>query len=500
MRKPRDGKGKPRRDPGAWGLARVGGRDRLVRARREGEALVIAPARESVEPAAGGAAGAARPGVTAILSDLSLRHERLALPPMRGARLRKALEQHFAPAAGKARGQEVSCAPYGEEGSGDLLAVSVEKEAPERAVDRLVRAGYRVERLISPAAAIVGLLRETLPADGGGDGTVIVHFGETIGTVGFALGGDLLLAREFRMPAPAAEGEGAEAIPGRYDPAWSKHLVGEIGRSLLYFNHQLKGKKVGRILISGDLEGCEEILPACEERFDAPVELTADAVGVDPSLFGEGEGARREVGRWVSAVAAAVSGLTGAPDIDLRPDRTVARAARRRTVRTGAAALLALALGMALFHGVHLARERNLAAEIRAYVFRQKLASREAVELDTIRAARTEALRRLHFLEESRRPLRDLGEAIRALSLASVEGLAVEEIAYDEEEGPLLLRVEGTVRGRDGAEAQRQFNRFYESLRESAAFRGAEVEPIEIRGDGEDGGVLSFRLVAEPEV
>ncbi|MBN1827236.1 MAG: hypothetical protein JW958_13340 [Candidatus Eisenbacteria bacterium] len=497
----RDTKKRHPRDAGAWGLAHVAGEDRLVRARRDGTAIVISVARESIEPEAGGraATGSARPGVTAILSDLSLRHERLQLPPMKGARLRRALEQHFSPASGKTQGQEVSWAPYREEESGDLLTVSVEKEAPERIVNRLREAGFRVERLISPAAAIVGLLRETLSDTDRDHGTVIVHFGETIGTVGFTLAGDLLLAREFRMPASPREGNDA-AGPLRFDPAWSNHLVGEIGRSLLYFNHQLKGKGVGRILISGDLEGFDAILPACAERFDARVERTADAVGLDPSLFGGGEEAKCEAGRWVSAIAAAVSGLTASPDIDLRPEASILRSARRRTVRIGATALLVLAGAMALFHGVHLAHERGLAAEIRAYAFRQKLANREAIELDEIRAARTEALRRLAFLEESRRPLQDLGEALRVLSLAATDGLALERVAYDDEEGPLLLRVEGMIRAPSGTEAQRQFNRFYEAIRRSPVFANAEVEPIEIRGDTEGESELSFVVLAEPEV
>ncbi|MFH1679760.1 MAG: hypothetical protein ABIH26_03850 [Candidatus Eisenbacteria bacterium] len=494
----------------AWGLVRVGGADRLARATRTSEGFLFSPAAErgTSGPGPGGPRPRGGPGVVALFSDLASRHERLELPPMKAAQVRRAMALRMESMAAKDDGTEAAYAPSNTEKPNDLLVVTASREAVDGKLRRLREAGHRPERLVTPSAALAGLIRAIRPAREEESATALVHFGEEVGSVAFLVGGALVLAREFRMPKPST-GWVEEVVSGReprLDLSFRDHLIGEIGRSLLFFNTKFRGKPVGRMLLSSDLDGVEEILPACAEKFGEGTLLLIDWIELDCSGFGEGAEGRRKAGLWLGAFAAAVIGLTGAPDIDLTPASEVRGRKRGRATGLATAALLSLAAVMALGHLSHVRQVRRLAGaeENLALLTRAAddriTASREAGE------ARLLAAERLAFLDGARAPLRAFRGALRAVSLASTDSLVVESLSLDRpEEGPhtdlaeaaepLRLRVRGAVSGRSGAEAQRQFDAFLKRLRENRLFREAEPRPLRMEArEDPSGSVLRFEI------
>jgi|GEM_PF-2988177 len=496
----------------AWGLSRTGGVERLACATRTAEGFHFSLAADrpaATRPALGKRGPRGGPSVVALLADLASRHERVELPPMKPAQVRRAMEFRMEAAAAKNEGAEGSYAPCRPEKPNDLLVVTASREAVAGLLRDLRDAGYRVERVVTPAAALAGMVQAIRPAREEEQATALVHFGEDVGSVAFLLGGALVLAREFRMPKPAA-GWVEEAVAGslpRLDPSFRDHLIGEIGRSLLFFNTRFRGKPVARVLLSSDLDGVEEMLPACAEKFGEGTELLVDWIGIDASGFDEDEAeGRRKTILWLGAFAAATVGLTGIPDIDLTPAAQVRERGRARAMRLAATAFLSLAAVMTLDHISHLDRSRRFSGAQETLARHVAGADERIVRSHDTAEARARAAEQLALLESARSPVRAFRGALQAVSLASTDSLVIEHLSLGHpdddagsfsmnESGALRLRLAGSVSVSSGAEAQRQLDVFLASLREDCLFREAKAPSLRMEArEGVGGSVLRFEM------
>jgi len=490
----------------SWGLVRVAGRDRLVCASRGKHGIVVAPAKEVIGESTLGAVASDSPGVVIPMADLSVRHEHMRMPPIRGRGLNGALARDRRKRLTRDEGVSVSYAQYRNRKENAYLVVTVSRELPETTLRWARDAGYRVGRLVTPGASIAGLITTVLGPNGTDKATIAVHLGEEIGSVAYILDGVLQQAREFRMPveAPPADGEGAASTP-TLDPSVHELIIGEIGRSVLFFNHQFQGKPLERVLISSDLDGIEELVPACVERFRVPVSLTADVIGLAEWGFGDGNDEVEKPGLWLSAIAAAVIGLTNDPDVNLLPPEKLDETSRRRAVLFATVATLLLAGGMLISHISHQAAINAARSEIDHQRLLYDASDDFLTDMAEVRVARIETLERAEFLESARRPLAMYGETLRLLSLVQTDSLRVESIwlAPDEaiggvnaDQAPLSLRVKGQVTDVNGKNAHEQFNRFVERLRQAELFSNATIEPLTVDHIDELGqSMLRFEVV-----
>lgn len=502
-------KGNRRAGEYAWGLVLAEGEERLVRASRGKDGIVLSPSSEkwSVEAFSSDRSDNARrsqPGVTALLSDLSLHHETVSFPSMKPQQMMKAIDHWLTSRPPEDGGVEVSFSRGPDASNGDVLVVTVGKEGARKAVRKIADRGYRVDGLSTAVTALVALISEMCLEIGVDEVTVIVHLGEEIGTIGFVRGDRLLLAREFRIPEAAAvvaeEDETESSSP--YGAAWKELVATEIARSLLFFNHQFKGKQVDRVLLSSDTDSAWEILPVCVEQLKTKVELIVDAIGFDVSGFGEGERAKRTAGKWVSAIAAAVAGLNEKPDINLLPTEALAERSWKRVSLLSTTVFSCLIVAMFTFHIYHVFQAYSLESDIGRYESRILTAKRDVALLGDVREERLTAMERFEFTEHGKQPIRFFAEALRVLSIASTDGLVVESVILgnDGNGRPDFVKTFGSVSGTDAADVQSQFNRFFRALRESPVFHGAQVAPLRILGSNvERGAVLSFEIQASVE-
>lgn len=500
-----------RRHGGAWGLARVEGADRLVHATEGGSGIVVMPV--ALAASKEGAQRASRigrvrrkgpkGGIVFPIEDLSLRHERLTLPAMKPAMLANAIRQHCTAGQARGSGLEISyTADRPHEDPSDLLVVSVDREVSETTVNNLLADGYRVQRLVSSAAALVGLLRAVGKNAEMEGATVLLHLGQEIGSVAFLSGGVFGLGREFRIPDRSSEEGASEDEPGDapgHDGEFYDQILEEIDRSLLLFNHKFRGELVGRILLSSDRDRIEPLRRLCSDRFGVQTGLLIDEVALDTSAFGSGDLARRRAALWILPIAAAVLGLREDPDVNLLPSIYIARRSRRRALALAMGIVLATALGMAAYHGSQVATALSHFHDLRVYADLNDKMDQEVRQLASLRRERTDAIHHLEFMAEKRAPLTVLRGVLGLLANSAADSLFIERVDLGIAAGDnshLVLRLQGKVIAETSAAVQDQFIAFYEALKANHLFEQATVRPLEIEGIAEGRSLLKFDVVA----
>jgi hypothetical protein len=439
------------------------------------------------------------------LQEISLRHERLNLPPMSPALIEKAVRQHCISAQPGAPDLEISyVADKGSKRPNDLLVVWTQREVVESKITALADDGYQVRHLVTPTVALIALLQATGYAGAAEGSTVLIHLGEQTASAACYTDGVLVLGREFallRRPSPGDE------APDGSDPEHKseriEHILDEISRSLLLFNHRLRGKRVARILLSSDHYPVEELVPLCQERFEVAAGLLIDEVDLDLSGFGEGLAAKEAAAPWILAIATAVAGLSEAPGINLFPTALAARQRRRMVVALATGTAMLLLLAMAMYHLSYFMTTSSIMDRLQAHVVLAEATDRAVDNLDELRLGRLQAGQQLEFLRQTQQPAAVLREVLQALSLAATDSLCIDETelhsaAHDG--GRLTIMVRGRVTTSSSADAQAQFNLFYEHLKANSVLRHASVGPLEIESvtDGRR-SVLNFELLAQME-
>jgi hypothetical protein len=168
---------------------------------------------------------------------------------------------------------------------------------------------------------------------------------------------------------------------------------------------------------------------------------------------------------------------------------------------TGTAMLLLLA--MAMYHLSYFMTTSSIMDRLQAHVVLAEATDRAVDNLDELRLGRLQAGQQLEFLRQTQQPAAVLREVLQALSLAATDSLCIDETelhsaAHDG--GRLTIMVRGRVTTSSSADAQAQFNLFYEHLKANSVLRHASVGPLEIESvtDGRR-SVLNFELLAQME-
>ncbi|MBD3235201.1 MAG: hypothetical protein GF330_00665 [Candidatus Eisenbacteria bacterium] len=535
----------------AWGMVPSDGEVRLVRASVGPRDVHVRPHRLSLESDGNVRRADRRLAGRAVvhpLADLSVRHERLNLPPMNASTLHRAVWQHCLSAQSDDAEIEVSYARSSEPGQQqDLLVVWARRAAVQEALERISELGFTAQRLTTPPVALSALLRQCGRPSSVAGSTVLVHIGQRIGSVGCHTDGKLVLAREFPVPqiggAPA-DGSSVTGPAAESAEEARGQIIEEINRSILLFNHRLRGKRAARILISSEGADTSALARECAERFSLPVGRLIDELDIDLSGFaamaqapdaqqppaavdteapavvgadaaaapdadsadaadgiGGEERRLREVAQsWVLPIAAAVCGHAGEPDIDLLPAILALQQHRRIGIRIATGVALFGFLAMSMYHIPYFFSTSTIVHDLRAHASLAETTDRIVSDLADLRAARERADERLDFLAARQQPAAVAHTVLGALARAATDSLRIEEFELGVGHGDatqLELHVLGTIGSPSSALAQAQFNRFHERLRAEPYLNGADVGPLQIeaRSDG-SGSLLTFQLNA----
>ena len=488
----------------AWGLAQIAGSDRLVRVRIGPQGIVARPAvsadseqtREAEQQPVRRVAGG---GIIYPLQDLSLQHERLNLPTINPDLIDSAVRHQLAMQQGSVEELEVSSTTDPEQSvSAGRLVIAVSSAVSHACADALTERGYQPRRFLSSATALTTLLREAGTPEARRGNSVLVHLGEAIGSAAFISDSALILGREFRIDALDEEPRHGEGGGEDGTPALER-ILEEIDRSLLLFNHVLSGRNVDRILLSSDQQPTETVRRQCEEKFGIPVAMLFDVVAIDTSGFGTDEIAQGRAAQWILPIAAAVADLCGSPELNLLPAAHLAKQKQRRACTWAVGIVLGVGLCMGGYHLSRVMTSRSLCKDLLKYQTTSTVIAAMTDALLDVQAARRQANAQLAFLAREQRPLRSLQHVLGLLSHSATDSLIVDRLDFGRvargEDG-LVLRLRGRVIGPTSAEAQAQFNVFWQQLQEDPALSRAELMPLSIRADRQSAGsILAFEIV-----
>lgn len=405
----------------------------------------------------------------------------LQLPPLKGEELVQVAEGELRREVGQEdlRGLTVRAWQYGgESGEGvETLAVGVPGPVVEGA-SRLVRSLGIDALVVSPP---VSALHHGLLAAGDLDEeglTGLAYLGDRYGFVAYVRGKEWILAHQF--PTGDADVDA---------------LLRELRQSFVFLRSRAPGAEVT------DLVLCGPALPRGD--FPASVEDAVTAAQIREYVFPEAlktEGIAhagdflRLQSRYVLPLTLAAHGEAVRLDF-LPPSAHLPRIRRRlvrRAVTAGAAGLLLAAAhaGVLWWQGER-ARGELASAQARLADLRPRVERLEGEE-----RLRREATAVVHLasLSEQQRVLG--AAALRGLSLATGDGLRVDSLQWDMGPGGLLLRVVGTAGGGNASTARFRLDTFLRNLRETPAFRSAEVVDQEIREVGEGRFEVNFAVRA----
>lgn len=470
----------------AWALSRSGETDRLVQARRIPHGIAVAPV--------SGAAGRRARTVTGIVQDVSLRHERLDLPPMPANLVERAVRQHCLTV--QSGDDEMELGYVADSASpNDVLVVWAQRRAVNSTVESLTSRGLRVKRLLSNGTALCGLLKAAARSEFSEGSSVLVHVGENVVSVISCDNGCVALGREFALAASQAADVREES--GQWAARTGDHndqIVEEIGRSILLFNHRLRGQRAKRILISSDGSPLATLINACQTRFGLPVSMLVEAVDLDLSAFGADSESRDP---WILSIAAAVTDLNCDPDINLLPE-IMLRAQRRRAANT----VMATAAGFVLVimigqHAFYLTTARALARDLRSQSILVAETDRVVGDLSALREARQTALVRSNFIADRLAPAAVACQLLARLSASATPNLCLDELEIQPAgtSDSLAAVARGRIVAADVAAAQKEFRLFHDQLFTPGVFHDVHVGPLLIEPEG-GGSVLRFEMTA----
>ena len=215
--------------------------------------------------------------------------------------------------------------------------------APEpqivRRIEPLTRAGFIVDRVLTPAMALVSVARGRVDATAGVPSMYVVLAARAI-CVAVVKDGVLLMARE----RPWGHAGPASLDYGGSDESFDERLASELRRSLLCFRQSFR-TNVESIVLCGDMVGLRRLTTSLATALDLPVQTLDALTGIDAESVPEPAAEfRAEVAALRLAIA---SGAEPEPYSTLLPP-PARREPRRRfpaPVAVAAAATLVLIAG-----------------------------------------------------------------------------------------------------------------------------------------------------------
>lgn len=437
-----------------------------------------------------GQAGVSTGRIHLVTWDSEQIHRTQLLPPMTAAERSLFLERELAREGGGAKAVSSQILRQVEDGArkDEVLVVA----APREGLDRLLApflAAQLPPRLVATAPLALVKAAHALspiPAD---RPTLVGHWGLSGLTFAVVSDGVLKLARQIPRLA----------VPGLDPLEW---LATEIQRSVRAYAQISKGGRVEQMLF-GNAEAAVEGLFSdpgqLETRLGLPV-LSLNEIIRTLLPDGVEEEAGLPAGVFLLPFGAALLAPEEAPN--LLPRAIVIDRRSQQVIRAALAAAMLLALTM----GWSFLGANREALALRRSLDRQRVATRaQAAELGEVerREAERQRVRRwIRFLSDDPMGGPPFADALKEISRLAPDRLRLERLSVSKGDGGYTMKLAGSVKQADLAQAQAAFNRLYFGLRDSPFFYNVtflpEVEKKEVPAFIEGRRVVDIQPRAAP--
>jgi Tfp pilus assembly protein PilN len=334
----------------------------------------------------------------------------------------------------------------------EVSLVAASDAAVRERIQPLVRAGFVVEAVLTPALALAAMARGRREGVAG-EASLYVAVGSRVTCLAIVRDGVLLFARE--MPWGHATGPG-EPLDVR--------LASELKRSILYFKQTFRAP-VEAVVLCGDLPGLRSVAAPLGEALATRIETLDSLTGIDAAAVPEPADAfRADVAALRLAIVAAADQH---PPANLLP-AVIRRAQETRTelLRLGAgmAAGIVLSLAWYSYAGSAATHGNEEAARLERQV---AVLEPEAARVEEVRRERAIAASRHAALSAFEAQGPRLARFLEAIAHAAPAPIVVTSIAADAEGADWRADVSGVAIAPDPATGQASVNEFLARLAES---------------------------------
>lgn len=409
--------------------------------------------------------------IDAIIPFPSIDYRLASLPPMSGSDLKTAI--------GRETRKDIKFPP--EELTSHYESLGESEEKGVRKIELLIARirSKDMEDLLSMAgefhlnfstltvvpAAMLNLLR--IKDDTKDETLAMVHAGTEKGTIVIYDHGNLRFPREFPLRLNTES------------PEWSKRLVAEIKRSLLFIKQQARGLVVNKILILGDMVQAKAVADTITSETNIPTEVYAP-LGLDLSPLGDRVHEFREL---LPALSIPLGLAWKGPDhsrLNLMSQRLTAQ---RRANRAKWATLSVGVILILILAGNYFLLSRKTAPYTEEY-------NRVRGELSILRP-QTREMREMQderdaldsrnvFLGKMQGPVTPWNEILRTLSLSVPKEMVLNSLDIKETETGWTLKLSGQVVGPNANLVQDKFNDFFSLFLTCPALSNGKIESLKI--------------------
>jgi Tfp pilus assembly PilM family ATPase/Tfp pilus assembly protein PilN len=295
----------------------------------------------------------------------------------------------------------------------------------------------------------------------------MVHAGTEKGTIVVYDHGNLRFPREFPIRLSAES------------PEWSKRLVAEIKRSLLFIKQRARGLVVNKILILGDMVQAKAVADTITSETNIPAEVYAP-LGLDLSPLGDRVHEFREL---LPALSIPLGLAWKGPDhsrLNLMSERLAAQRlanlAKWVTLSVGVILILLLA-GNYFLLSMKTEPYTEEYNRVRGELSILRPQTREMREMQEERDALDS---RNVFLGKMRGPATPWNEILRTLSLSVPKEMVLNSLDIKETEPGWTLKLSGRVVGPNANLVQDRFNDFFSLFLTCPALSDGKIESLKI--------------------
>ena len=385
-------------------------------------------------------------------------HRTQLLPPMTATERSLFLGRELAREGGPPRAIASQILRQVEDGArkDEVLVVAAPREGLDRLLAAFLAPGLTLRLVATAPLALVRAAQalSPIPAD---RPTLVGHWGLSGLTFAVVSDGVLKLARQIPRLA----------VPGLDPLEW---VVTEIQRSVRAYAQISKGGRVEQMLF-GNAE------PSVERVFSDPGQLETrlgiPVVNLNETLRsrlppGVEEKTGLPAGVFLLPFGAALLSPQEVPNL-LPPAIVVGRRSRQITrAAVAAALLLAVALGWSYWGATREAAA--LRRDLQHHEVTKRARQAELSKVEGIEAERERVRRWIRFLSDDPLGSPPLADAFKEVSRLAPDWLRLERLSVSKGDEGYTMKLMGTVKQADLAQAQAAFNRLYFGLRESPLF------------------------------
>lgn len=412
-------------------------------------------------------------------------HQTLVLPPMTAAERSQFFGRELAREGGGAKVVASQVLRQVEDGvrKDEVLMVAATREGLDRLLAPFLAAGL-MPHLVATAPLALVRAAQALSPNPLDRPTIITHCGLSGLTMAVVADGVLKLARLIPR----------FAVPGLDPVEW---VATEVQRSLRAYAQVSKGGRVEQMLF-GNAEAAVEGLfsdpAALEARFGVPV-LSLNQV-LRPLLpEGAEEAAGSPAGVFLLAFGAALLTPREAPN--LLPREIVVGQRSRRVMRAAVAAAVLLALALGWSSRSASRQATDLLRDLRRQQAARQVQQAKLSEIEQVGAERQRVRRWIQLLSDDPLGSPPFADAVKEVSRLAPDQLQLQRLVISKDERGYAMKLLGTVKEADLAQAQSAFNRLYFGLRDSSLFAEVTYLPETAKKKEEGPAVIEGRRLAD---